>query len=415
MNAVLNSACNCQRLEKTHLVTVASIGGRMSKNIVLCCDGTGNEIEGNLSNVLKLFRIAVKNVEQRVYYSPGIGTISTQDPWTRLKQNTRAVFGLVTGYGLDTDILGAYRFLSRHFEQDDNVFLFGFSRGAYTVRALAGFVHMLGLLPPDQLNIAGYALTAYKRASEASDFDIAWNFRRVAGSRRATIHFIGAWDTVSSVFVPRPDRIFPMLQTLPYTRTNPSVKIFRHAISIDERRRMFRLNRWSQNQTYVSNPFDENAPTQQQDVKQVWFAGAHADIGGGYAETESGLSKYPLAWMIDEAVAHGLKINTATKNELVLGHSRSGREGRYVAPDPKGHLHESLTATWQPLEWVPKSARWMEWPRRKFLGQYIPDAEPRLIAELNITPLIHSSVVERLSLVPEYRPTNLPVIYNVEP
>ena len=129
----------------------------MGKNIVVCCDGTGNQVEGNLSNVLKLFRILRKNADQRVYYNPGIGTIGTNDEWTKLTQNTKSVFELATGYGLDDEILGAYRFVAQNYERDDSLFLFGFSRGAYTVRALAGFIHMVGLLAPDQLNIANYA------------------------------------------------------------------------------------------------------------------------------------------------------------------------------------------------------------------------------------------------------------------
>src|SRR6516164_907196 len=111
----------------------------MGKNIVICGDGAGNQVEHNLSNVLKLFRISHKNDGQRVYYNPGIGTIGTDDPWTRFTQNTKGVFGLATGYGLDNEILGAYRFLAENYQKDDRVFLFGFSRGAYTVRALAGF------------------------------------------------------------------------------------------------------------------------------------------------------------------------------------------------------------------------------------------------------------------------------------
>jgi uncharacterized protein (DUF2235 family) len=218
----------------------------MSKNIVICCDGTGNEVEGNLSNVLKLYRILPKNENQRVYYTPGIGTIGTDDNWTRVKQNTKSVFELATGYGLDDDILGGYAFICKEFEERDSIFLFGFSRGAYAVRALAGFIHMVGLLQRDQLNVANYALTAYKRSSQANDFSIAWNFSKIIGSRRATIKFIGVWDTVASVLVPRPDRIIPTLQTLPYTRTNKSVEVFRHAMAIDEKRRMFRLNRWSE-------------------------------------------------------------------------------------------------------------------------------------------------------------------------
>ena len=134
----------------------------MAKNIVVCCDGTGNQIERNLSNVLKLFRITSKNELQHVYYNAGIGTIGSSDAWSRWRQNVKSIFELATGYGLDADILGVYIFICRHFKEDDSIFLFGFSRGAYTARAVAGMIHMVGLLPIDQLNIAGYALRSYK-------------------------------------------------------------------------------------------------------------------------------------------------------------------------------------------------------------------------------------------------------------
>src|SRR6516164_1293873 len=297
----------------------------MVKNIVVCCDGTGNQIGRNISNVLKLFRIASKSEDQRVFYNPGIGTIGNRDPWSRVKQDTKAVFGLATGYGLDRDILGAYEFVCQHYEKGDSLFFFGFSRGAYTVRALAGFIHMVGLLPVDQLNIDNYALSSYKRASEDDDLSIAWNFSRIAGGRRTTIKFIGVWDTVASVLVPRRDRITPTLLTLPYTRKNPSVEVFRHAMAIDERRRMYRLNQWIEPQPLVRNPFDRSAPPTQQDIKQVWFAGVHADVGGGCPEAESALAKFPLDWMISEATAYGLMINVAMRNHLVLGRPQAGR------------------------------------------------------------------------------------------
>ncbi len=386
----------------------------MSKNIIVCCDGTGNEVEGNLSNVLKLFRISQKNADQRLFYSPGIGTIGTADNWTRLKQDTRSVFELATGYGLDNDILAAYRFISQQYEVSDQIFLFGFSRGAYTVRALGGFIHMVGLLPPDQLNVANYGLTAYKRSSEANDFSIAWNFSRVIGGRRVTIKFIGVWDTVASVLVPRPDRVIPTLLTLPYTRTNPSVQIFRHATAIDERRRMFRLNRWINPQPFVANPFDPAAPKVDQDIKQVWFAGSHSDVGGGYPETQSGLSKYPLAWMIDEAIAHGLKINAAMRNNLVLGEPRAGGKNVYVAPNACADVHPSLTPAWRAIEYFPKSMKWNEWPRPNLFGWYIPNGEPRRIEDATVKPRIHKSVVERKTAMPVYNPINFPMSFDVE-
>lgn len=385
----------------------------MPKRLVLCCDGTGNELEGNLSNVLKLYRIAVKDDSQRVYYDPGIGTLGQRDEWSRIKQNAKGVFGLATGYGLDDNVLDAYRFLAEHFEDGDEIFLFGFSRGAYTVRVLAGFLHLIGLLHPDQVNFAGYALAAYKRASEKSDFHIAWNFRRITGGRATPVTFMGVWDTVASVVVPRRDRFYiPSLLTLPYTRTNPSVATFRHAIAIDERRRMFRLNRWIDPQPFKPNPFAVEESPRAQDIKQVWFAGVHADVGGGYPETESAISKFPLDWMIGEAVAAGLRINTSMRNHLVLGHDRVGGTKRYVAPDVAGALHQSLTTGWKILEWLPKSAALRELPAdASKQGWYLPSGEPRAIPE---GARLHHSVLARLERVETYRPPNLPKQYLVE-
>ena len=399
----------------------------MGKNIVICCDGTGNQVEGNLSNVLKLFRILHKNDGQRVYYNPGIGTIGTADPWTRLTQNTKGVFELATGYGLDDEILSAYRFLGENYQKDDRIFLFGFSRGAYTVRALAGFIHMIGLLPPDQLNIANYALSAYKKVGEQHDFQSGWHFGHVTGARSIIIDFVGVWDTVASMFVPRWDRGIPVptLQMLPYTRTNPSVKVFRHAKALDERRRMFRLNRWTEPQSFIANPFDKTTPAVDQDIKQVWFAGVHADIGGGYPEEESGLSKFPLNWMIDEAVKYGLDINTRTRNHLGLGQNDPDARETFVKPDAGATLHVSLTAAWWPLEWIPKNVKYEEWKRRlKLDGFYIPDAEPRPLKLIDLythteieetVPRVHQSVFDRMNMMPDYRPVNLLPEHVVEP
>src|ERR1700743_1814894 len=126
----------------------------MPKDIVICCDGTGNEINNTISNVLKLFRCLPKDEGQRVYYHPGVGTIGLESTWGRLKQEAWALRSLATGAGLDEDTLAAYRFLCETYEKDDRIWLFGFSRGAYTVRVLAAFVHVIGLLPVDQLDLA---------------------------------------------------------------------------------------------------------------------------------------------------------------------------------------------------------------------------------------------------------------------
>jgi uncharacterized protein (DUF2235 family) len=419
-------------------------GGASMKNIVICCDGTGNEISENISNVLKLYRVLRKTgrtePRQAVFYDPGVGTLARPDPWTRLRQDAVAILGLATGYGLDDNVLAAYEFLIDQYEDGDHVYLFGFSRGAYTVRVLAGLLHRIGLLAPQQRNLAGAALTAYKQVDAAADQgspepepgegvddgddgvqpgpltrdDRASQFARIVSTRWPTIRFLGVWDTVASVIVPRPDRFYAFsLQTLAHTRRNPSVKVFRQAIAIDERRRMFRIDPWSEPQTFMYNRFSRTNNSEPQDAQQVWFAGVHADIGGGYSEAESGLSKFPLLWMIDEAVKCGLAVNPRTINQLAWGVPRKGSPFSYVKPDIMRDPHKSLSKAWRILEWLPKADKYKEWQARgSVLGHYIPNAEPRPIPP---DAFIHQSAVDRMRAVATYRPENMPPRYQVVP
>jgi len=395
----------------------------MARKLVVCLDGTGNEIGPNISNVLKLFRIADQDQEQRVYYDPGVGTIGQPGWWSALKVKIRGILGLALGLGLDENVLDAYSWLCRNYEEGDEIFLFGFSRGAYTARVLAGFIYLCGLLRTDQLNLCGYALVAYKRAADSGDIDIGRTFKRISGSRTVPIRFVGCWDTVASLLVPRRDRLYlPSLQTLPYTRANPAVRTFRHAISIDERRRMFRLNHWLDPQRYKP---DRDAPGEgePQDIRQVWFAGVHADVGGAYPEKESGLSQYPLLWMLGEAEAAGLSLDAETGARLALG-APGGKDDAsdYARPSPTAKLHRSLKGPWWLLEPLPKWYSLREWPRRIVFGLfYIPWAEPRPIPNRpwRGTPsaepfLVHSSVLARIDACPDYRPVNLPAQFQVE-
>jgi membrane protease YdiL (CAAX protease family) len=396
----------------------------MARKLVLLLDGTGNEIGANLSNVLKFYRMLEQDEDQLVYYDPGVGTIGTPGWWNRLKVAFREVLGLALGYGLDKNVLGAYSWLCRNWREGDCVYLHGFSRGAYTARVLAGFIHMCGLLRLDQLNLAGYALVAYKRSADSGDLEIGFNFGRIAGARRPRIRLVGVWDTVSSLITPRPDRFYlPSLQKLPYTRNNPSVETFRHAIAMDERRRMFRLNHWHDPKGSQPDPVSGAVRT-----RQTWFAGVHSDVGGGYPESQSALSKYPLLWMIAEARAlpEGEALRFDQRLVDWLGRGIRPDDGDpaypYVAPDPKGELHKSLTGGWWLLEPLPKSARLKEWPRRRaFLGFYLPWAEPRPIpnrvwrGQPPDDPFaIHSSAVARIAEVGAYRPVNLPAEFAID-
>jgi uncharacterized protein (DUF2235 family) len=412
------------------------------RNIVICCDGTGNEISENISNVLKLYRCLRKTEKtqprQLVFYDPGVGTLARPDPFLKFKQDFSAILGLALGYGLDDKVLASYLFLVHNYQDGDQIYLFGFSRGAYTARVLAGLIHKVGLISPEQANLAGSGLTSYKQFSsdgphgtgldlhqltDAHDEDgplpvtrddQAAQYARILSVRWPTIRFVGVWDTVATVIVPRPDRLYlPSFEELAYTLQNPSVKTFRQAISIDERRCMFRLKKWDQPQNFMHNRFSATNNSEPQDILQVWFAGVHADIGGGYPEKQSGLSKYPLIWMIDEAVKCGLTVDPRTVNTLAWGAPRTGSPFKYVEPCVKGELHNSMNAAWRILEYYPKNAKYKEWPARQvYFGRYIPDAEPRLIPE---NAFIHESVVKRMDAVQEYRPVNLPSRYQTFP
>lgn len=396
----------------------------MARKLVVLLDGTGNQIGANLSNVLKLYRAIDKTDDQRVYYDPGVGTIGQPGWWHQLGVRIRSVLGLALGLGLDDNVLGAYSWLCRTWREGDEIYLLGFSRGAYTARVLAGFIRLIGLLGPEQLNLCGYALVAYKQSGDTGDFRIGGDFARVAKSRLATIRFVGVWDTVSTVLVPNARLLFlPWPLTLPFTRKNSRVQTFRHAISIDERRRMFRLNHWQDPQPYKPDPWDRSKDGEQ-DIRQVWFAGVHSDVGGGYPEVESGLSKYPLLWMAEEAAKAGLVLDRPLLAHLAGTGEAPGRQHRfdYVPPSPTAQLHRSLTGPWWIFEFLPKLARLKEWPgRRSFLGLYIPWAEPRPIpnrpwdGKPSPDPfLVHSSVLARIAGVPGYRPVNLPAHFEVE-
>jgi uncharacterized protein (DUF2235 family) len=171
---------------------------------------------------------------------------------------------------------------------------------------------------------------------------------------------------------------------------------------------MFRLSRWTEPQTFKTNPFNDKN-WRSQDIRQVWFAGVHGDVGGGYAESESGLSKFPLLWLINQAKAAGLKTNSSMINHLVLGKPRRDSLRVYVAPDARARLHQSLNGLWWVLEVIPKLTKFREWPRRPSLfGLYLPLGEPRFIPD---GAYIHRSVFDRIAQVPGYRPINLPANY----
>ena len=319
----------------------------MPKNVVVCCDGTANEFARNRTNVVKLFfALAADPTAQAAYYHPGLGTMAPPGALTPLAQRITRIAGLAFGYGLSADVRDAYVFIMNNFEEGDRLFLFGFSRGAYTVRAVTALLHAYGLIGRSNDAFVPYAtrmMLAVEKLRDADGkdprideyFDLARAFKATFSSRSCRPHFVGLWDTVSSVgWVANPLR-------LPFATNNPDIQIGRHAVAIDERRAFFRTNLW--------RPGEVAATSGPKDLKQVWFPGVHCDIGGGYPEKESGLAKIALKWMLDEAAAAGLRLDQ-DKVDLMLGR----RGGDYVAPDANGPMHESLKGAWHVAEFVPK-------------------------------------------------------------
>ena len=266
------------------------------RNLVIGCDGTWNDNDtGASTNVVKILD-ACKNRNLEKYYMEGVGTAH----WEALP-------GGIYGANIDRQILGAYNFLAKMFRnkdwerKDNRLFIFGFSRGAYAARRLAGLVSFTGIPVKDADRELGWNLYLNK------DVDSMAHLKAEGRFFDHPIEVLGVWDTVKTTTDPDfDDRILPEAVVAGY-----------HAMAIDEKRTFFPILKW-----------DKNIK-----ARQVWFAGVHSDIGGGYKET--GLSDISLQWMIDSVYAHGLLFKaSAVKN---------------LKSNPDGKLHNSYQGIWIPF------------------------------------------------------------------
>ena len=310
----------------------------MAKNIVVCCDGTGNEYGENNTNVVDMYEPVIRNKEQVAYYDPGVGTFSVFG--RTLGKKIGVMMGQGFGYGLTENIEDAYMYLMDHYEPGDKLFLFGFSRGAFTVRALAGMLHKVGLLQKGSNNLIPYASEVYNTRGNGP---IAQGFKKTY-CHECKPHFIGVWDTVGSLGMMYGKQFFD-------DRLNADVTNAYHAMAIDEKRKKFPVSLW-----------DETDLAPGQKVEQVWFAGVHSDVGGSYKERE--LSNITLIWMLENAQKHGLKLKAGWRDELV--------------GDPTGEIHESYTGLWK--LWRP-------------VARQIPEGGK-----------IHKSVIARSQALADYKP-----------
>ena len=284
----------------------------MGKRILFFADGTWDKPQ-NTTNVYKLFKASLVTSDQLPFYDDGVGSDGL--PLERLA-------GGAMGIGLFQKIRDGYTKIAHAYEQGDDVFIFGFSRGAYTARSLAGMIAVCGL-PTKNFddNLVGKAFDAYrnKLTRQATLAALTPQY----GLFDAPIRMVGVWDTVGSLGIPSiVGGVDPVLFGFLDTGLHADVKNAYHALAVDERRAEFPATLWT------------SAPAPGQNVEQIWFTGVHCDVGGGYPET--GLSDITLSWMMGKAQGLGVQLDPNVWKQ-------------YQAVDPKcalDKLHESWSLIW---------------------------------------------------------------------
>lgn len=305
------------------------------KRIAIFADGTWNSPEqGGPTNVLRMAR-AVKPVangdEQVAFYDWGVGT------------DRKKVMGGLSGVGIDKNIMDCYRFIVHNYDDGDKLYFFGFSRGAYTARSLGGFIRNCGLLKREHANRIPDAYKLYRKRTKSSrpNEPEATKFRAdFAWADITPIEFVGAWDTVGALGIPVPFWGTLNDEKFLFHDAEPSkiVQHARHAVSIDENREDFRPVLWTDKPNV--------------DVVQVWFAGVHSDVGGGYKE--GGLSDCASEWIRSEATKFGLEFEDHYLNSVdpdPHDKQHNARKGIYLARGSvtrkiTGPVHASVKARW---------------------------------------------------------------------
>jgi len=268
------------------------------KRLVICCDGTWQQLTSPYpSNVVKLAQsvkpIASDGVPQVIFYDPGIGT------------DSQKVLGGATGLGIDRNIEDCYRFLSLNYVDGDEIYLFGFSRGAYTVRSLAGMIYCSGLLDRPHVAKTHEAYELYRDRGVKPRDQKAVEYREAYGAR-VPITLIGCFDTVGALGIPGMPAFKKLNDQLNKryrfhdTTLNKKVQNALHAVAIDEIREIFDVTRMK-----------KHPEAEKQRVIEKWFPGEHGCVGGGTKE-HSGLSDAALQWMIDSTRNLGLGIDFDT-------------------------------------------------------------------------------------------------------
>jgi len=333
------------------------------KRLILCADGTWNvrdqtdEQTGKRrpTNVTKVARAirprAAGGVDQIVFYDEGIGT---SGGW--LDKQTDGAFG----HGMEANVLDLYRFLVYNYEPGDELYFFGFSRGAFTVRTLAGFMHRFGLVEKDDDYYVPELYACYEANQGPESPEWKHAFRKIQDARPSPpIRFVGVWDTVGALGAP--GLLGQVFNRNKYkyhdVGLNPAIQHACHALAIDERRKAFAPNLWTRPAEWKGT------------LEQVWFPGVHSNVGGGYAP--DGLANQALHWIVEKAEALGLECDAK-----YLG---------FFKPCFNSVLHDSMSPMYRVMG-----------PHGRPIGLCAAHGEA-----------VHQSAVDRMQQVADYRPKNL--------
>jgi uncharacterized protein (DUF2235 family) len=366
------------------------------RQLVLLCDGTSNSVDvGQGTNVLRMLStLQASDAQQLVFYDPGVGSPSYAPETTWLdksKQTAQRLMGLAFGKGVFENIAQAYEFLMREYREGDEIYVLGFSRGAFTARAVVGMVNAFGLLPAHSSNLLPMLLNVYftqkdplVKASQGAMPAHHKRTRQVLVQKvrennvpphrlDVTVHFVGIWDTVATLGIPPLDQQIPVEASMTFKdaqgQSQPKkFRHVRHALALDEQRVMFKPR------VYID---EDRARDAQQPLKQSiiqrWFPGAHCDVGGTY-DDNAVISQAAFTWLLQEACDCGLRLSaqvlqtlsfhlkiptSATAVPKPLIHSElydtpywaiAGmcvRQARHGATFPFGELHYPQDTVWQ--------------------------------------------------------------------
>ncbi|MEO6549041.1 MAG: DUF2235 domain-containing protein [Ferruginibacter sp.] len=319
------------------------------KRIIICCDGTWNKpgskdrgkvVETNVQKTYEAFTRGNDDIRQVKYYGQGVGTgFSSRDHF----------LGGSTGLGIDRNIQDAYKFIMWNYEKDDELYLFGFSRGAYTVRSLAGLIRNCGIMKHQYLHLVDEAYHLYRDRTKLThpDSDLMKAFKKsygASGEEETPIKFMGVWDTVGALGIPL--RWFNSLNKkyeFHDVKLSNQIQYAYHALAVDEKRKLFEPALWELSE-------DANQVVNAQICEQVWFPGVHSNVGGGY--NDSGLSNTTLLWMINKAADIGLEFDKTTVAAIKsdsCGELRKSSGGIYsIAPKKRREINSGIAIRTDP-------------------------------------------------------------------